>query len=143
MLLTPGKFMVEHVTQSRDRAAMIYSANTGTTPNDGDRRHIFRVGVTSAQPQPVTSGDGIEWEPAAADDTHVAFVVDGRAQSAGRRDRGPRRQGPPRPDRGRRAGELSLRLLRRAEIGELHRRRRHRRAWTDLPAAEAAAPSPA
>jgi len=77
MLLTPGKFMVEHVAQSRDRAAMIYSANTGTTPNDGDRRHIFRVGVTSSAPQPVTSGDGIEWEPAVADDTHVAFVSTG------------------------------------------------------------------
>jgi dipeptidyl aminopeptidase/acylaminoacyl peptidase len=77
MLLTPGKFMVEHVTQSRDRAQMIYSANTGTTPNDGDRRHIFRVGVTSNAPQPITSGESIEWEPAVADDAHVAFVSTG------------------------------------------------------------------
>ena len=79
MLLTPGHFMVEHVTQSRDRGAMIYSANTGS-PSDFDRRHIFRVGVASAQPQAVTSGDGIEWEPAAADDTHVAFVSTGARQ---------------------------------------------------------------
>ncbi|HEX4295573.1 MAG TPA: prolyl oligopeptidase family serine peptidase [Rhizomicrobium sp.] len=79
MLLTPGRFMVEHVTQSRDRGAMIYSANTGS-PSDFDRRHIFRVGVASAQPQAVTSGDGIEWEPAAADDTHVAFVSTGARQ---------------------------------------------------------------
>ena len=79
MLLTPGHFMVEHVTQSRDRGAMIYSANTGS-PSDFDRRHIFRVGVSSAQPQAVTSGDGIEWEPAAADDTHVAFVSTGARQ---------------------------------------------------------------
>jgi dipeptidyl aminopeptidase/acylaminoacyl peptidase len=79
MLLTPGHFMVEHVTQSRDRGAMIYSANTGSS-SDFDRRHIFRVGVTSAQPQAITSGDGIEWEPAAADDTHVAFVSTGARQ---------------------------------------------------------------
>jgi dipeptidyl aminopeptidase/acylaminoacyl peptidase len=77
LLLTPGKFMVEHVTLSRDRMEMIYSANTGATPNDGDRRHIFRVGVISNRPQAITSGEGIEWEPAAADDTHVAFVSTG------------------------------------------------------------------
>jgi dipeptidyl aminopeptidase/acylaminoacyl peptidase len=77
MLLTPGKFMVEHVTQSHDRATMIYSANTGATANDGDRRHIFRVGVSSSAPQAITSGESIEWEPAAADDTHVAFVSTG------------------------------------------------------------------
>jgi hypothetical protein len=30
-LLTPGHFMVEHVTETRDRRFMIYDANTGTT----------------------------------------------------------------------------------------------------------------
>ncbi len=75
-LLTPGKFMVEHVTQSHDRATMIYSANTGSA-SDFDRRHIFRVPVGAATPQAITSGDGIEWEPAAADDTHVAFISTG------------------------------------------------------------------
>lgn len=76
LLLTPGKFMVEHVTQSADRAFMIYSANTGSL-SDFDRRHIFRVPVDAAKPQTITAGDGIEWEPAAADDTHVAFISTG------------------------------------------------------------------
>ncbi|MBV9992996.1 MAG: S9 family peptidase [Alphaproteobacteria bacterium] len=76
LLLTPGKFMVEHVVQSRDQATMIYSANTGSA-SDIDRRHIFRVPVNAAAPQAITSGDGLEWEPAAADDSHVAFISTG------------------------------------------------------------------
>ena len=80
MLLTPGNYMVEHVTQSRDRASMIYSANTGATPGDFDRRHVFRVGVDSGKPVPITAGDTIEWQPAAADDAHVAFVSTGARQ---------------------------------------------------------------
>jgi dipeptidyl aminopeptidase/acylaminoacyl peptidase len=75
-LLTPGKFMVEYVTQSRDRQWMIYNANTGSA-SDLDRRHIFRVPVDAAKPQAITSGDGIEWSPAAADDNHVAYISAG------------------------------------------------------------------
>ena len=36
---------------------MIYSANTGTTKDDDDRRHIFRVAADAAGPIAVTSGD--------------------------------------------------------------------------------------
>jgi dipeptidyl aminopeptidase/acylaminoacyl peptidase len=76
-LLTPGNYMVEHVVESRDGGTIVYSANTGTTQNDFDRRHIFRVGVDGSKPQPVTSGDSIEWMPAVADNTHIAFVSTG------------------------------------------------------------------
>ena len=76
-LLTPGAFMVEHVSESRDNRYMIYSANTGSTPDDYDRRHIFRVGIDGGAPVAITAGDGIEWQPAAADDTHVAFIATG------------------------------------------------------------------
>jgi hypothetical protein len=31
ILLTPGAFIVEHVSESRDRRFMIYDANTGST----------------------------------------------------------------------------------------------------------------
>jgi dipeptidyl aminopeptidase/acylaminoacyl peptidase len=75
-LLTPGNFMVEDVTQTRDRQWMVYNANTGSA-SDFDRRHIFRVPVSAATPQAITAGDGIEWSPAIADDTHVAFVSTG------------------------------------------------------------------
>jgi dipeptidyl aminopeptidase/acylaminoacyl peptidase len=64
-LLTPGDFMVEHVALTPDRTALVYSANAGATPDDDDRRHLFRVAVDgSAAPQPVTSGAGLEWTPA-------------------------------------------------------------------------------
>ena len=76
-LLTPGNYMVENVTQSRDGTTMIFSANTGSTPSDFDRRHIFRVAVDGGKPVAVTSGDTIEWTPVAADDMHVAFVSTG------------------------------------------------------------------
>jgi dipeptidyl aminopeptidase/acylaminoacyl peptidase len=76
-LLTPGNYMVEHVDQTRDGGTMLYSANTGSTSGDFDRRHIFRVGVDGSKPQAITSGDTIEWTPFAADDTHVAFVSTG------------------------------------------------------------------
>jgi dipeptidyl aminopeptidase/acylaminoacyl peptidase len=39
-LLTPGQFMVEHVAPTQDKRALLYAANTGTTRDDVDRRHI-------------------------------------------------------------------------------------------------------
>jgi len=73
-LLTPGNFMVENVVESRDGRFLIYSANTGATKDDGERRHIFRVPVDHAASAPVTSGEGIEIKPVLADDAHVAFI---------------------------------------------------------------------
>jgi dipeptidyl aminopeptidase/acylaminoacyl peptidase len=74
LLLTPGAFMVEHVAESKDHKFILYSANTGTASGDGDRRHVFRVPVDRAAPQPVTSGETLEWNPVAADGSHVAFI---------------------------------------------------------------------
>jgi dipeptidyl aminopeptidase/acylaminoacyl peptidase len=74
-LLTPGDFMVEHVTQSRNRRFMIYDANTGTTAGDGDRRHVFRVAVDKPGSVELTSGETLEWHPVAASDRTVAFVA--------------------------------------------------------------------
>ena len=74
LLLTPGNFMIEQVAQSKDHKFMIYSANTGATPGDGDRRHIFSVPVNRAASQPVTSGETLEWNPVAADGSHIAFI---------------------------------------------------------------------
>ncbi len=74
LLLTPGKFMVEDVAQSRDRRSMIYSANTGTTTDDQDRRHLYKVAVDSAQPVALTHGDELQWTPVSAGDQHIAFI---------------------------------------------------------------------
>ncbi len=62
-LLTPGPFMVEHVAVSKDGRSLVYSANTGTTADDDDRRHLFRVGISGGAPTPLTRGESLEWSP--------------------------------------------------------------------------------
>jgi dipeptidyl aminopeptidase/acylaminoacyl peptidase len=74
LLLTPGNYMVEHVAMSRDRKFVIYNANTGTTADDDDRRHLFRVPVDAPAPVALTSGTTLEWSPVAASPTEVAFI---------------------------------------------------------------------
>jgi dipeptidyl aminopeptidase/acylaminoacyl peptidase len=66
--------MVEHVAMSRDRTFVIYDANTGTTKDDDDRRHLFRVPVDAPQPVALTSGTRLEWSPVAASTSEIAFV---------------------------------------------------------------------
>jgi dipeptidyl aminopeptidase/acylaminoacyl peptidase len=75
-LLTPGPFMVEHVSLTADRRFIVYSANTGTDHLDADRRHLFKVPADgSSAPTPLTTGAGIEWTPAATSDGQsVAFL---------------------------------------------------------------------
>jgi len=77
VLLTPGAFMVEHVAESRDRGFMIFDANMGSTPGDGERRHLFRVSVERADARELTSGDTLEWTPVAAARDRVAFITAG------------------------------------------------------------------
>jgi dipeptidyl aminopeptidase/acylaminoacyl peptidase len=82
-LLTPGNFMVEHLATSPDGKSVSYSANTGTTPGDNDRRHLFRAPVDgSAAPTVLTSGIGLEWSP--------VTLADGIAHIAANTDRPPR-----------------------------------------------------
>ena len=64
-LLTPGHFMVENVVLSPDHRTLVYSANSGEGAGDEDRRHLFRVGTDGHAPEALTSGDGLEWSPAA------------------------------------------------------------------------------
>ena len=76
LLLTPGHFMVEYVTISRDRRFLVYNANTGSDRNDVDRRHLFRVPVDAATPAALTNGRGLEWDPAVtADGRYVAYIA--------------------------------------------------------------------
>jgi dipeptidyl aminopeptidase/acylaminoacyl peptidase len=77
LLLTPGDFMVEHVTQSRDRRFMIYDANAGEGAGDDDRRHLFRVPVDRAAPMPLTRGANLDWAPVVADVSLVAYIEAG------------------------------------------------------------------
>ncbi len=75
--LTPGAFMVEHVTESRDRHFMIYDANTGHTPGDDDRRHLFRVAVDRSGSVALTAGETLEWTPVSAAPDRIAFATAG------------------------------------------------------------------
>jgi dipeptidyl aminopeptidase/acylaminoacyl peptidase len=77
LLLTPGNYMVEHVALSRDGKSVIYDANTGTTQDDFDRRHVFKVPVDAAAPVALTSGAALEWSPVVASPTAVAFIAAG------------------------------------------------------------------
>jgi dipeptidyl aminopeptidase/acylaminoacyl peptidase len=59
VLLTPGNFDVEDVSLSTDKKSVLYSSNQ----DDVDRRHIWRVSLPDAKPQPVTHGETMEWAP--------------------------------------------------------------------------------
>ncbi|WP_404713928.1 S9 family peptidase [Sphingomonas sp. MMS24-J13] len=72
-LLTPGNFMVEHVSMTPDHRSLLYSANSGTAEGDIDRRHIFRVAVDKPGPVGLTPGSGLEWTPVGLGDK-IAFV---------------------------------------------------------------------
>ena len=70
--LTPGDFEIEHVSMTANRRELLFSSNQG----DIDRRHNWRVSVAGGTPQPVLggNGDGIEWEPADAGNSAVAYL---------------------------------------------------------------------
>lgn len=75
VLLTPGPFMVEHVTLSPDRRLLVYTANTGPDRADFNRRHVFKTPVDAAATTALTSGMGIEWSPVVtADGQSVSFI---------------------------------------------------------------------
>ena len=76
-LLTPGAFMVEHMALSGDRRFVIYDANTGAAADDADRRHLFKVGFDGSAPAPLTAGDSLDWSPATAGESDVAFITAG------------------------------------------------------------------
>ena len=56
--LTPGESEVESFAVSPDGAALYFSGNR----DDVDRRHLWRV-TPGADPQPLTSGEGLETDP--------------------------------------------------------------------------------
>ncbi|MFN0177785.1 MAG: S9 family peptidase [Gemmatimonadales bacterium] len=74
LLLTPGRFMAEHVTMSPDRRWMVFTANAGTDPLDIDRRHVVKVPVDRAAPEVMTPGAGLEWSPVVTGDGTLAYL---------------------------------------------------------------------
>jgi dipeptidyl aminopeptidase/acylaminoacyl peptidase len=77
LLLTPGAFMVEHVAPAADGRSIIFDANTGKDPNDGERRHLFKVLVDRAGPAALTGGETIDWTPVSVGSHKVAYIEAG------------------------------------------------------------------
>ncbi len=78
LLLTPGSFMTEYISTTPDKTHMVYAANTGPSPEDIDRRHVFKVPVDRAAPVQLTRGHGIEALPTVTGDGRtVAFIGSG------------------------------------------------------------------
>lgn len=82
--LTEGNFEVEHVSISRNKDFLFYSANSpeplaigaAEIKEDVDRRHLWKVSAITGDNTRITSGEGIEWSPAPLADTigGVAFL---------------------------------------------------------------------
>ena len=73
--LTSGAFAIVSFVPARDGRTALYVANTGATPDDIDRWHIFRVDLTSGASVPVTAGYGSQWWPTPLADGNVAYVT--------------------------------------------------------------------
>ncbi len=75
VLLTPGKFMVEHIQISSDKKWLAFSANTGPDAKDIERRHIARVQIERPGAEVLTPGTGLEWTPVfTGDGRQLAFL---------------------------------------------------------------------
>lgn len=79
-LLTPGAYMVEHIKISHDKKWLVFSANTGTSPQDIDRRHIGRIAVDGVATEILTSGNGIETYPVLTGDNNTIAMLAATAQ---------------------------------------------------------------
>jgi len=76
VLLTPGDYMVEYVTGTTDGRQLVYNANTGSDPDDIERRHLFRAAADGrSAPEALTSGRGIEWQPVVTSGGSLAYLA--------------------------------------------------------------------
>lgn len=74
ILLTPGDFMVEHLSLSPDKKSLLFSANAGNNQEDIDRRHVAIVSVDKPDMRMVTRGNGIESFPVFFSRNTVALI---------------------------------------------------------------------
>jgi dipeptidyl aminopeptidase/acylaminoacyl peptidase len=70
-LLTPGRFEIEYASANADGSSIVYASNA----EDIDRRHLWRLRLPDGSPEQLTSGTGIETQPAiVGDGTAIAFL---------------------------------------------------------------------
>ncbi len=79
ILLTPGRYMAEHISLSNDGRWLVFAANIGDSL-DVDRRHVVRVPVDRAAPEIVTPGSGLEWSPTITGDGATLVFISATAQ---------------------------------------------------------------
>jgi dipeptidyl aminopeptidase/acylaminoacyl peptidase len=82
LLLTPGEFMVEHVSLSLDGKNLLCDVNTGPDALDKDRRHILQVSVDKADMKVLTPGNGNEWTAMALANTKGIVYIGSTPQKA-------------------------------------------------------------
>jgi dipeptidyl aminopeptidase/acylaminoacyl peptidase len=80
LLLTPGNFIAEHIKLSADSTSLLFSTNTGSDPQDHDRRHIARVPVDQAAMEMLSSGTGLECSPVMLGDGKTVAALFATAQ---------------------------------------------------------------
>ncbi|MGH9815777.1 MAG: S9 family peptidase [Candidatus Acidiferrales bacterium] len=85
--LMRGECEFEHVTFTGDRDAIIFTSNctgaTASTPEDIDRRHLWRAAVDGSSLQLLTPGIGIEWSPVVTGDARtIAYMASDARQPA-------------------------------------------------------------
>src|SRR5436309_180933 len=82
LLLTPGRYMAEHISLSADGRWLVFAGNmsAGSDSLDIDRRHVIRVPVDRAAPQVMTPGSGLEWSPAITGDGATLVFISATPQ---------------------------------------------------------------
>ena len=79
ILLTPGRYMAEHISLSSDGRWLVFAGNMGDSL-DVDRRHVVRVPVDRAAPEVMTPGSGLEWSPTITGDGTTLVFISATAQ---------------------------------------------------------------
>jgi dipeptidyl aminopeptidase/acylaminoacyl peptidase len=74
--LTPEKCEAEDSTLSADKKQLIFSSNC----QDQDRRHLWIVSVTGGAAKQLTSGNNLEWGPAAVADGKTIALISSTAK---------------------------------------------------------------
>jgi dipeptidyl aminopeptidase/acylaminoacyl peptidase len=79
-LLTPGNCEVEQWSLTPDHQTVLFNSNCG----DVDHRHLWSVSITGDHLTPLTSGQSIEWSPAALSDGKTLIYLGSDATHPGR-----------------------------------------------------------